>query len=155
MNKDWCCVGYVCVYYRFIINLSTAAGIHARHHIWQGNAFLITGHLWGDPPVISGFPNKGPVSWSLDDLFWWHLNKLWTNSIAESIDAMTLMGRHFNAKSVSTVSINHRALWMWKDEPAYNKMSERVSDMTFYWTTALNGQNATTVLRNWFVWHCC
>ena len=39
-----------------------------------GNIFLVTGPLWGEPPVTGGFPSQRPVSRSFDVLFDVRLN---------------------------------------------------------------------------------
>ena len=41
----------------------------------NGNIFRVTGPLWGEPPVIGGFPSKRPVTLSFDVFFDLRLNK--------------------------------------------------------------------------------
>ena len=41
----------------------------------NGNSFRVTGPLWGEPPITSGFPTQRPVTWSFDIFFDLRLNK--------------------------------------------------------------------------------
>ena len=47
---------------------------------WFGTAFGATGPFWGEPPVTSGFPLRGPVMGALMFFLVLALTNCWTNS---------------------------------------------------------------------------
>ena len=71
---------------------------------WYGNAFLITGSLWGEPPVIGGFPSQRVSNVSFDTGPNMMLN---IQSSCRDWETMTLIWRHCDDKdnSYSTLVI--------------------------------------------------
>ena len=50
-------------------------GVQNTMKSWNGNIFRVTGPLWGNTPVTSGFPSQRPVTRSFDVFLDLRLNK--------------------------------------------------------------------------------
>ena len=74
---------------------------------WSGDAFFITGPLWGEPPLSSGFPSQrasNVLSFDAFSLLTW--TSCWTNSpFADTV-------RHRDAHVMSIFSILTHVDWM-------------------------------------------
>ena len=72
----------------------------------HGNAFRITGPLWGDSTIPGGFPSQGWIipSFSVHLLLAWTICS--TKKLSVIWDAMTLMWRHCNGHIVKMYCVD-------------------------------------------------